>query len=315
MLFVQLDQLSSFIMGSSNERTVSKRRCTEAAGAATKSSSLTELPLSFRNALQELVGGSGKRTGGVGAEVTYKNAADGRYVLHLTGRWREALGICVRRAGADASAAMFPEGIDEAMQRIKAHHASDADVDAIVVKMQWARDVCEDEEPCHDRVCQRCPRIAPQLLVGLTLSNVRLTCMELLRDCVTLTEIGPETLDAQVHKASVRLVRRMWLDAGVLHCDLHTSNVLISKRTGELRVIDFGMAMRMTDTLKDRLRRAIDDDGDDVGAYDALCKSIVLQELEGRGYCLTGQKGQVWHDDGTFVRLMRSHCENLVAAA
>ena len=255
------------------------------------------LPKTFVKVLQALVCGTG-----VKATLIYSSKDNGRYTMRLEGPWQDLLKKCVRQASHVRSSTMYPCNDEVNLEGIDAWPS-------VLLKMQFAADVDEEEDDCHAEVTRKCPGISPRFLVGMTVGGVRLGFMEYLENCVSLTDVYKEKGPAlsQTIAAASQLVQRLWLDAGILHGDLHTENVLVSRDTGAVYLIDYGMSIRMGDTMREALNDSIaSEDTRPAKAYDEICKDFAYRTLLKRGYEIDIDDEE-WNDDGNFMRLLRTY--------
>ena len=252
------------------------------------------LPKSFTKVLQALVCGTG-----VKVTLVYSSRDNERYTMRLEGPWHDLLRRCVIDANNERSSFVYP--VDADLGGIDAWPS-------VLLKMQFADDADDEEDECHTIVTKECPGIAPKFLVGMTVGGVRLGFMEWLDDCTTMSDLyqSRSPMLKSVAESAAEKVQRLWMDAGVLHGDLHTDNVLVSS-TGEVFLIDFGMSIRIDDSVRLRLKEAINSKKTrPANAYDDLCKEHAFKALSKRGYKIE-KDDEEWNDDGSFLRLLNNY--------
>jgi tRNA A-37 threonylcarbamoyl transferase component Bud32 len=97
----------------------------------------------------------------------------------------------------------------------------------------------------------------------------------------------------------------MWLEASIMHCDLHAKNVMVDKTSGSSYIIDFGMAVCISPSMREQLHAAIESNGGNAAAgFDEVCRSFALEAITARGYDVS-EDGS-WNDDATFLRDLAS---------
>ncbi|KAG2426970.1 hypothetical protein HXX76_012755 [Chlamydomonas incerta] len=167
----------------------------------------------------------------------------------------------------------------------------------------------EAEDGIAQQKQERAPDISPRFILGVTFSAVRVSFMEWLDDCASVYQLcksGSPLLNDGLYQRARSAVRRMWLDAGVLHCDLHLDNVLVARADGRIFIIDYGMAVRMPPPVHSQLSRYLGEKRlSPMRAYNRACKDLAHEVLVHRGYDV--EDGN-WHDDGSFLAIMKSYC-------
>lgn len=280
-----------------------------AAGGARIKSLAQSLPRSFRRVLQALVCGTG-----VAARHVYGSRSNGRYTMRLSGSWQGPVAAlysdALEEAGSDLHTARGgePEAEPELPQ----------DWPCVLLKMQRAADAEPDEDACHAAVTRACPHVAPRFLFSVTVGAVRLTFMEWLEECTTVYTLHrrkSQLLTPELSRVAQDCVVDMWLRAGVLHCDMHANNALVSSASssGRFYIIDFGMAVVLPDEMRATLKTLIEEDGlRPATAYDRVCKKFAHRMLLKKGYEVDeDEDGRAdWNDDADFLRLMRSYCRH-----
>ena len=270
------------------------------------------LPETFEGTLTQLLGHATVQSDLIRTELVYASRPSNRYAVRLDGAWQPLVRhVCE---------SMTPYPAEPDLRDIE-------EWPSVLVKLQFDKDADAEEDICHHLMTQRCRDICPRLLVVVRVEGIRMTFMEWLGDCVPLRELEnarSPMLDHRLGEAISTAVRRMWLDAGVAHCDLHTNNVMVSERTKSVYVIDYGMAVPLDGDSRSRLHDAVTCDVDDgskrvrsrrgsgsslaslAEAFDQTCKSYASQSVIRRGYEITDEP---WNDDGTFLRLVDSLCK------
>ncbi|PNH00070.1 hypothetical protein TSOC_014123 [Tetrabaena socialis] len=254
----------------------------------------SKLPRVYVRVLQALVYGSG-----VKPAFVYGSRSNDRYTMRLQGPWRSIVDRCLTEASTVRSSALYPRVVDLGGTEVWSD---------VLLKMQCARDADPDEDECHAVVTTACPEISPRFLFGMTIAGVRISFMEWLDDCASLYDLHKAKsplLDVGMYMGVRDAVTKMWLTAGVLHCDLHPNNILIGRKTRAVYIIDYGMAMQIDGEMRDDLHEVLHRKGVRAeDAFDAICKDHALKVIVRRGYNIDDMDD--WNDDGTFLRLLRS---------
>lgn len=234
-------------------------------------------------------------------KFVYGNEQHNRYTLRLTGPW-QALVRDLRAKAANAPHSKLYPPVDAPTPFM------DAPWTSILIKMQPI-DTDSKHHPHEDR-CQHimsevCPDIAPRFIMSMNLKGIRITFMEWLNDCVSvhdLCQARSPVMDIQMIEKIRDAVRRMWLDAGILHGDMHLNNVLIRQSDKRVFIIDFGLAIRLPEDTRKLLEDAIGTRNSLLRkSYNDICKDFALKRIKKRGYEI-GDSGDNWNDDGTFLR-------------
>ncbi|PNG99364.1 hypothetical protein TSOC_014867 [Tetrabaena socialis] len=219
--------------------------------------------------------------------------------MRLQGPWQSIVKRCMSDASLVKMSAMYPpeidlEGIDEWPN--------------VLLKMQRAKDADPDEDYCHHLVTRKCPDISPRFLFGITIAGVRISFMEWLDNCASMYDLRKEKspmLNNGMATAIQSCIKDMWLKAGVLHCDMHLNNVLVSRDTKKVYIIDYGMAMQIDDAMRDDLIQALENKRmRPAHAFDKFCKDHALKVILRRGYNIDDMDD--WNDDASFLRLLAS---------
>ncbi|PNH04450.1 hypothetical protein TSOC_009409 [Tetrabaena socialis] len=286
------DEMRSRSMSMSEEDEMMSMSISEEEEMTPKLSS--KLPRVYVRVLQALVYGSG-----VKPAFVYGSRSNDRYTMRLQGPWRSIVDRCLTEASTVRSSALYPRVVDLG--------GTEAWSD-VLLKMQCAKDADPDEDECHAVVTTACPEISPRFLFGMTIAGVRISFMEWLDDCASLYDLHKAKsplLDVGMYMGVRDAVAKMWLTAGVLHCDLHPNNILIGRKTHAVYIIDYGMAMQIDGEMRDDLHEVLHRKGVRAeDAFDAICKDHALKVIVRRGYNVDDMDD--WNDDGTFLRLLRS---------
>lgn len=263
------------------------------------------LPQRFRKILQILLCGTS-----VSPSIIYKSGSNERFALKLSGPWQDLLRNLVHEASEAPISKIFPprpnlDDIDEYSNAL--------------LKLQVASHVDESEDECHELVYRTTSnKIVPRFYTSFTMGPIRATFMEFLEDCTSVRVIrrslksGDENIREEMkftdemYKKMEDGLKMMWVEAGVMHCDLHPSNVLVSSG-GRVYFIDFGMAIKMDDKTREKLKRALEKKSGLPEAFDSACKKKAFNILLKRGYEIEDENDM--NDDAEFLRMMQGYCE------
>lgn len=244
--------------------------------------------------------------------IIYKSGSNERFALKLNGPWQDLLRNLIHEAREAPVSKLFPE----------VPEIGDIDVYATsLLKLQVASHVDDCEDECHDLVSRSTSlKIVPRFYASFTMGPVRATFMEFLEDCTSVRvirrslkshnddELTEEMkFTDEMYKRMEDGLRMMWVEAGVMHCDLHPSNVLVSKE-GRVYFIDFGMAIKMDEKMREKLKRALEKKKGLPEAFDSACKKKAFDILLRRGYDIDDEDDM--NDDAEFLRMMQGYCEN-----
>jgi hypothetical protein len=254
------------------------------------------LPKRYIRVLQALVCGTG-----VVVELIYNSKSNDRYTLKLSGPWHAIVKRAVEDSANVSSANLLHTEYLETLARSP----------DVLLKMQDAEMVDAEEDICHALITKKTPEIAPKLMTSLTVGCIRLTFMEYLPNAVSLYKLYKDA-DPVVTKCLIKrietVVERMWLDAGVIHCDMHPNNVLICGT--RVYIIDFGMATPINDERLESMQKLIRKDKKPLRhAFDAICKRFAFRAMTRRGYDVDDDEG--WNDDATFLELIHTYLKKV----
>ena len=210
---------------------------------------LSILPRRFLNIVQWFTG-----DGQLTPRVLYGSRSHRRYVVCLEGRaWLDKVRDCLDALPTAASSNATPPNVTSAdLESARAW-------ERVIIKLQDQNEDAENENMCHARISAKCPELAPRLLFGFTVSDVRVSFIECLDDCRTVYDLRKarsDLLNENLYEHALGLMQRMWTEAGVLHCDMHTNNAMVSA-SGRMYIIDFGMAVVMQEDMRRELQAAI----------------------------------------------------------
>lgn len=257
-----------------------------------------QLPVKYTRVLQALVAGHG-----VKANLVYQCHSNLRFAIRLDGPWQVPMVKHVQEArmcGQQGGINLFPK--DASLDKFMTH-------ESVLLKMQPANQADAEEDQCHAKVNATCKDMSPHLIASMTISGIRVTFMEWLPGCISLHDLKTDCsplLNMSFYSKIEDMVRRMWTDAGVLHCDLHMNNVLVQEQTHRVYIIDYGMAVAMTDKVQHDLKAALKTCSTLPEAYDTVCKEMVYHAIVKRGYIVKDDSD--WNDDATFLRDLKKEC-------
>jgi tRNA A-37 threonylcarbamoyl transferase component Bud32 len=233
----------------------------------------------------------------VDLEIICNNADHYRYILKLGGNWQNVLFRC---------ATMNSESDDDDDLDF---FIDFEDKPSVCIKLQNAEYADDDEDVCHKIISLKCPGISARFIQSVTILGVRITFMEYLDGCSTLRSLSKSKsplLTRAFYKKTKAVVRSMWEDAAIIHCDLHLDNILVSP-AGRIFLIDFGMSMVLDNKMHTNLITAVKKTA--MGsAFNTVCKDFALSTIMKRGYDLT--PGSQWNDDVSGLAAIRRACIN-----
>jgi hypothetical protein len=284
-----------------------------------KMKQLQLMPSKFRHLIQSLTcGGRPVKT-----SVVYTSFTNSRFTLKCSGAWQDVLRSRISASQAEKSLDLFPRA-EDVMKLLDGPAASKWP--SVLIKLQDEAKMDPDEDKCHSAVNRTCPGMSPRLICSMTISGIRVTFMEWLDSCMSLYDVSkkrPDLMTRQVYEDLREMVRRMWLDAGVLHCDLHMNNVLCCghglsdspasetlETPAKLKcyIIDYGMALLMDEAMRKKLAATVMAKEVPMSrAYDLVCKETVLNVILSRGYSISSNHSDL-NDDGSFLRAVWREC-------
>lgn len=248
--------------------------------------------------------------------LVYSSQSNTRHVIKLSGLWQSR----VRRI-LDETLSLDPQYPCHLQPEKEIIDLTGIDAwPSVLLKLQRSDEV-DDEDTCHRRVNTLAPDIAPRFLFSFSIDiphthGVRVTFMEWLENCKTIYQLrraNPEMITPDLYVRTEAIVRDMWTRAGVLHCDLHPSNVLVSLNTGRPYIIDYGMAFVMEDAMRKKLCEVLENEGlSMIDAYKKVCKRHARHVIQQRGYNLEDSSGRIddydWNDDASLLDILHRYC-------
>ena len=254
----------------------------------------------YRQVLQNITCGTG-----IHPVMIYGSQSNGRFALRLDGPWQKKAHEMLEHARSNIGCDLeLNEDVERECESWP----------CVLLKLQKASEV-DDEDMCHALANLLAPGISPRFLMSFTVKSpthkgVRLTFMEWLDDCKTVYQLHRERspiLTPEVFNRAEKAIVDMWTRAGIIHCDLHPSNVMISLKTHDVYVIDYGMAIIMDDKMREKLGVEIRERGSQcIDAFNKVCRKRAYRIILDRGYNLSSEDD--WNDDAGFLDTMYRYC-------